>query len=72
VGATSSLGSFVSKLTPVEFLTCLCVEGWVCEQHPEKGWPHDDCAGPGMPCENPACEAGVTLRHQLAARRLFE
>lgn len=20
-----------------------------CEQHPEKDWPHDDCAGPGMP-----------------------
>lgn len=20
-----------------------------CEQHPEKYWPHDDCAGPGMP-----------------------
>jgi hypothetical protein len=22
---------------------------WVCEQHPDKPWPHDDCAGPGMP-----------------------
>ena len=22
--------------------------GWVCEQHPDKPWPHDDCAGPGM------------------------
>ena len=22
--------------------------GWVCEQHPEMEWPHDDCAGPGM------------------------
>lgn len=22
--------------------------GWVCEQHPDKSWPHDDCAGPGM------------------------
>ena len=20
---------------------------WICEQHPEKDWPHDDCAGPG-------------------------
>jgi hypothetical protein len=26
------------------------VEGeWVCEQHPNMPWPHDDCAGPGMP-----------------------
>lgn len=22
--------------------------GWVCEQHPDKPWRHDDCAGPGM------------------------
>lgn len=22
--------------------------GWVCEQHPELEFPHDDCAGPGM------------------------
>jgi hypothetical protein len=22
--------------------------GWRCEQHPDKPWPHDDCAGPGM------------------------
>ena len=21
---------------------------WVCEQHPDKDWPHGDCAGPGM------------------------
>ena len=27
-----------------------CNDGWICEQHPEQGWPHDDCAGPGMPC----------------------
>jgi hypothetical protein len=31
-----------------------CTEGWICAQHPEKGWPHDDCAGPGMPC--PRCQ----------------
>lgn len=23
--------------------------GWVCEQHPDLEWPHDDCEGPGMP-----------------------
>lgn len=23
--------------------------GWVCEQHPDRPWPHDDCEGPGMP-----------------------
>lgn len=21
----------------------------VCEQHPAKPWPHEDCEGPGMP-----------------------
>ncbi len=27
--------------------------GWICEEHSEKGWPHDACAGPGDPC--PVC-----------------
>ncbi len=22
--------------------------GWVCEQHPDLEWPHDNCEGPGM------------------------
>ena len=22
--------------------------GWVCEQHPDQPFPHDDCPGPGM------------------------
>jgi hypothetical protein len=29
-----------------------CGERWVCEQHPDELWPHDDCAGPGEPCPN--------------------
>ena len=32
---------------------CFHNEGWICERHPENGWPHDDCTGPGMPC--PTC-----------------
>jgi hypothetical protein len=28
----------------------VCEDGWICEQHPEKGWPHDDCPGPRAPC----------------------
>ena len=33
----------------------LCQDArFVCEKHPEKLWPHDDCAGPGMPC--PLCQ----------------
>jgi hypothetical protein len=28
-------------------------ERWICEQHPDRPWPHDDCAGPGEPC--PVC-----------------
>lgn len=23
---------------------------WICEQHRQKPWPHDDCIGPGRPC----------------------
>lgn len=24
-------------------------DGWMCEAHPGREWPHEDCAGPGMP-----------------------
>ena len=24
-------------------------KGFVCEQHPNKEFPHDDCSGPGIP-----------------------
>ena len=30
-----------------------CADGWICEEHPDKPWPHDHCYGPGVPCENP-------------------
>src|SRR6266496_849093 len=43
-------------------MVCYCAEGWVCEEHPDKPWPHPgllgECPGPGMPCENPACVFG--------------
>jgi hypothetical protein len=33
----------------------LCEDArFVCEEHPSKPWPHDDCAGPRIPC--PACQ----------------
>jgi len=56
----------------IEVVACVCVEGWRCERHPDRGWPHDDCDDAGIVCSNPACEAWQTLRHQLAARRLME
>jgi hypothetical protein len=34
---------------------CTCARGWVCRQHPALPWPHEDCPGPGAPCENAAC-----------------
>jgi hypothetical protein len=45
-------GATVSLRTKWEQV-CFCNEGWIYEQHPDLGWPHDDCAGPGMPC--PRC-----------------
>ena len=39
---------------------------WVCEEHPEKPWPHDDCPGPGELC---SCEAGRTFKQQLDRQR---
>jgi hypothetical protein len=32
-----------------------CADGWICEAHPNLPWPHDDCIGPGMPCDEPGC-----------------
>lgn len=37
---------------------------WICEEHPERPWPHDDCPGPGEPC--PRCNATNTRRTILA------
>ena len=42
-------GPWIGHLTkPVQ--VCACNEGWRCEEHPDWGWPHDDCPGPGVPC----------------------
>ena len=32
---------------------CYCDGDWICEQHPDKPYPHDLCIGPGMVC--PRC-----------------
>jgi len=44
------------RFRDVELETCpRCVgEMWVCDQHPWEPWPHDGCAGPGVPC--PICQ----------------
>jgi hypothetical protein len=41
-----------------------CKDGWICEEHPDNPWPHDDCAGPGMQCPNPECRGGKVTRHR--------
>ena len=28
-----------------------CADGWQCEQHEHRPWPHDECGGPGIPCK---------------------
>lgn len=43
-----------------------CAEGWVCEAHPDKPWPHDGCPGPGTPCPEPGCERSM-MREPAAA-----
>jgi hypothetical protein len=49
---------------------CICADGWICEQHPDMPWPHDDCAGPGELCPNPDCLTARVLRAELDAKRL--
>ena len=36
-------------------LLCRCEQGWICEEHPDQRYPHDNCSGPGMQCDNPDC-----------------
>lgn len=36
--------------------------GWCCEAHPSEPFPHDDCAGPGMPC---ACRHNLTRTEEV-------
>ena len=59
-----------------------CAEGWICEAHPDKPWPHDDCAGPGMLCRTAGCPfclsphevhdvLGATLHQLLTAARAY-
>lgn len=42
----------------------ICHAGWICEEHPDYGWPHRgegdaECIGPGMPCPFPDCERSM-------------
>jgi hypothetical protein len=50
-------------------MRCICNEGWICEQHEDMPWPHDDCPGPGMLCADPDCLDGRILRAELDAKR---
>lgn len=58
---TAALLDRVGRLTLQRIIhmdKCKCGgEGWLCEQHPDRVWPHESasesdgqCAGPGMPC----------------------
>ena len=52
-------------------LTCgKCDEGWICEQHPDLPWPHDDCGGPGMRCDVPTCPHRIDRRPVTTATGL--
>ena len=46
----------ITDITALRRSDCpVCVNGWACEEHPEKPWPHDECAGPGVPCRVEGC-----------------
>jgi hypothetical protein len=52
------MGRRVRTIVPMgdPFMTgCHCEAGWICEAHPDRPWPHDDCAGPGAPCAMAGC-----------------
>jgi hypothetical protein len=47
-----------------EMKSHVCHNGWICEAHPEQGRPHDDCAGPGIPC--PRCQPDTSTGAERA------
>jgi len=49
--------------------TCHCQDGWICDTHRDRPWPHDVCYGPGTLCVNPRCTVGRVLRAELADQR---
>jgi hypothetical protein len=52
----------VSPYYHVQALRCpKCAGGLICEAHPNLPWPHDGCAGPGMPCDEPGCPGGFAF-----------
>jgi hypothetical protein len=34
---------------------CSCLNGWVCEDHPNQPWGHRGCQAAGELCTNPQC-----------------
>jgi len=44
-----------------------CEDGWVCEQHPERPFPHDDCAGPGVPCGERFAQAALLAQREATS-----
>jgi hypothetical protein len=44
-------------LGPIDVECLVCQgEGWECEAHPGRPFPHEECAGPGLPCR---CRPGA-------------
>ena len=54
------------------FEKCARCQGarWICEAHPSRPWPHDDCAGPGDPC--PICNVAEPAEMPPDFRSLIE
>jgi hypothetical protein len=36
-------------------MPCHCLQGFVCEEHPDQPEGHDGCDWPGTQCRNPEC-----------------
>ena len=35
---------------------CLCISGWICEDHPDQPYGHEGCGAAGELCTNPECD----------------
>jgi hypothetical protein len=53
-------------------MPCCRADGWICEKLPDRPWPHDHYAGPGMLCRNPECIVGRVKRAELDSLRESE
>jgi len=66
---SKTAGSFESRRKILALKArCICNHGWVCEDHPDQPWDHDDCGAPRAVQKTPDCNKNPDLIFALVYR----